>query len=258
MPKKKTTQKKVKTQSKTTKAKKTLAKTKPKSGGKAKLTKPKAGKSKAKAASTRKSQTRPQAQPKPASKTRAQSRPSSSPKTSVSKPKNNQAESNKSSTNKSSSSGVLALGQEVPNFQLASTQGDFRLSDFRGKKVLLYFYPKDKTPGCTIEGHEFSQLLPEFQKLNTWVFGVSRDSIESHQDFKDCESYSVDLISDPEEVACKIFDVIREKNMYGKMVLGLVRSTFLIDEDGKLLQEWRSVKAEGHAKHVLDTLKSFS
>lgn len=133
------------------------------------------------------------------------------------------------------------------------TQGKvFNLSQFKGKKILLYFYPKDSTPGCTIEGHEFSNLKKSFEKLNIHVFGVSRDSVQSHEKFKEKQCYSIDLISDPDEVVCKIFDVIHEKNMYGKKVLGIVRSTFLINEEGSLIRAWRGVKAQGHAQAVFD------
>lgn len=146
--------------------------------------------------------------------------------------------------------------QKIPNFQLQGTQEKlFDLNQYKGKKVLLYFYPKDSTPGCTIEGHEFSKLKNEFQKLNIEVFGVSRDSIQSHEKFREKQCYTIDLLSDPEEIACKIFDVIQEKNMYGKKVLGVVRSTFLIDEDGNLIRAWRAVKAQGHAQTVLDEVK---
>ena len=152
----------------------------------------------------------------------------------------------------------IALGAQVPDFSLAGTDGQFQLSQNLGKKILLYFYPKDKTPGCTIEGHEFSKLKGEFDSLNVKIYGVSRDTLESHQDFKDCESYAVDLLADTEEKACKIFDVVHEKNMYGKKVWGIVRSTFLVDEQGRLIQEWRGVQAAGHAQHVLDSIKAIS
>lgn len=123
------------------------------------------------------------------------------------------------------------------------------------QKVLLYFYPKDSTPGCTIEGHEFSKLKKEFSKLNIAIFGISRDSISSHEKFKEKQCYTIDLLSDEDEIACGIFDVIKEKNMYGKKVMGIERSTFLISEDGILIQEWRKVKAEGHALALLQELK---
>jgi len=123
------------------------------------------------------------------------------------------------------------------------------------QKVLLYFYPKDSTPGCTIEGHEFSKLKKEFAKLNIVIFGISRDSITSHEKFKEKQCYAIDLLSDEDEIACDIFDVIKEKNMYGKKVMGIERSTFLIDEKGVLTHEWRKVKAEGHAQSILQEIK---
>lgn len=148
------------------------------------------------------------------------------------------------------------VGEVVPNFTLPSTAGqDFNLSDYQGKKVVLYFYPKDSTPGCTTEGYEFSTLQDEFRRHNTEVFGISRNSLLSHDKFRDQESITVDLLSDPDETACKMFDVIKPKNMYGKQVIGVERSTFLLDEQGRLVKEWRKVKAEGHAKEVLNTIK---
>lgn len=132
----------------------------------------------------------------------------------------------------------------------------FELNQWAGKKVVLYFYPKDATPGCTLEGHEFSRLKTQFESMNTFVFGISRDSVKSHEKFCQKEGYSIDLLSDEDESVCKIFGVIKEKNMYGKMVLGIERSTFVIDEEGRLLQEWRGVKAEGHAQQVLEFIKS--
>jgi len=119
---------------------------------------------------------------------------------------------------------------------------------------VLYFYPKDSTPGCTIEGHEFTQLKPQFTQAGVEVFGISRDSLKSHHNFKEKQCYSIDLLSDEEELACQIFGVIKEKNMYGKMVLGIERSTFVIDEAGKLMAEWRGVKVPGHAQAVLDKI----
>jgi len=148
------------------------------------------------------------------------------------------------------------IGDSVPDFSLPSTSGeDFSLKDLKGKKVVLYFYPKDSTPGCTTQGLEFSKLIKDFKKNKTEIFGISRDSLKSHGNFKGKQDFQFDLLSDSEEAACALFDVIHEKNMYGKKVLGIVRSTFLIGEDGKLLNEWRKVKAEGHAKAVLDFIK---
>lgn len=148
------------------------------------------------------------------------------------------------------------VGDLVSDFSLPSTSGgDFSLKDLRGKKIVLYFYPKDSTPGCTTEGLEFSKLIKEFKKNKTEVFGISRDTLKSHDNFKCKQDFQFELLSDADELACGIFDVIHEKNMYGRKVLGVVRSTFLIGEDGKLLHEWRKVKAQGHAQEVLDYIK---
>lgn len=149
------------------------------------------------------------------------------------------------------------LGKLVGGLTLPMTGGKvFDLKTYAGKKVILYFYPKDMTPGCTVEGHEFTSLAPEFKKMNTVVLGVSRDSIDLHEKFIKKENFAVDLLSDTDEKACRWFDVIKEKNMYGKKVMGIERSTFLIGEDGKVLHAWRKVKAEGHAAEVLDFVKS--
>jgi thioredoxin-dependent peroxiredoxin len=145
----------------------------------------------------------------------------------------------------------------VPEFQLQGTnQLTFSPKSYSGKKVVLYFYPKDSTPGCTVEGHEFSKLLERFKKKNAVVFGVSRDSLQSHDKFREKQCYTVELLSDPDEVACRIFGVIKEKNMYGRKVMGIERSTFLIDEKGQLAAEWRGVKAQGHAQEVLSKLEA--
>ncbi len=120
---------------------------------------------------------------------------------------------------------------------------------------MLYFYPKDKTPGCTIEGHDFSKQLDQFSKLNCQVFGISKDTIALHQDFKACEGYKFELLSDLDGKVCQLFGVIQEKNMYGKKYLGIERSTFLIDENGVLVHGWRKVKVEGHVSEVLDVLR---
>lgn len=149
----------------------------------------------------------------------------------------------------------LAVGKAIPNFSIPSTAGgEFSLNDYRGKKIVLYFYPKDATPGCTVEGIEFSAARKDFEKKNTVVFGISKDNIKSHEKFIDKQKFNFHLLSDENETACKIFDVIHEKNMYGKKMMGIVRSTFLIDENGKLLKEWRKVKPEGHAKEVLQSV----
>jgi peroxiredoxin Q/BCP len=152
---------------------------------------------------------------------------------------------------------AVSLGQLVPDFSLLATGAkQFQLSAMKGKKIVLYFYPKDATPGCTIEGHDFTKLHNEFKSKNAEVYGVSRDSISSHEKFKDKQCYSIDLISDPEEKICRTFGVIKTKNMYGKKVLGIERSTFVIDENGQLEKEWRGVSVEGHAQEVLDYLGS--
>ena len=131
-----------------------------------------------------------------------------------------------------------------------------RLKDLRGKNVVIYFYPKDSTPGCTTEGRDFSALHTKFKRANTVILGVSRDSIASHEKFKAKEGFKFDLISDPDEAVCKKFDVIQEKTLYGRKVMGVVRSTFLIDAEGKLRKEWRNVKVAGHAEEVLEAAKA--
>lgn len=149
------------------------------------------------------------------------------------------------------------MGKVVPDFSVEATGGSgFQLSTLKGKKVVLYFYPKDNTPGCTLEGQEFSNLAAEFEKQNTLVFGISRDSLKSHEGFKQKFAFKCELLSDSNEELCKLFDVIKEKNMYGKKVMGIERSTFVIDESGVLVREYRKVKAEGHAEAVLKDLKA--
>jgi peroxiredoxin Q/BCP len=132
----------------------------------------------------------------------------------------------------------------------------FRLSDYRGRKIVLYFYPKDNTPGCTTEGIRFRELYPEFQTANTEIFGVSRDSLRSHENFRAKLEMPFQLISDPEEALCAMFDVIRSKTMYGKPVRGIDRSTFVIDASGRLVKEWRGVKVPGHVDEVLEFVKA--
>lgn len=155
------------------------------------------------------------------------------------------------------STSLLQVGDAIPSFALQDSQGQtHQLSDYRGKKVVLYFYPKDDTPGCTLEGQQFTQLQPQFQAANTVVFGVSRDSVSSHDKFKCKYGFNFELLSDENEEVCKIFDVIKEKNMYGKITLGIERSTFVIDEQGRLAKEYRKVTADGHAAQVLQDLKT--
>lgn len=152
---------------------------------------------------------------------------------------------------------LVTVGKELPDLSLPATGGrEISLNELRGKRVVLYFYPKDATPGCTIEGHDFTRLHEEFKATNTEVFGVSRDSIKSHDKFKECEKYSIDLLSDEKEEACKLFGVIKMKNMYGKQVRGIERSTFVIDQDGRLVKEWRGVSVPGHAEEVLTFVKT--
>lgn len=164
----------------------------------------------------------------------------------------------KSATISSSAVGQLEIGQKLPAFKLPATGGkEVSLQSLKGQYTVLYFYPKDATPGCTIEGHDFTRLQKKFNQLQAEVYGVSRDSIKSHEKFKDKECYSVDLISDENEELCDIFGVVKMKNMYGKKVRGIERSTFVIDPKGCLIQEWRKVKVEGHAQEVLDYLRAY-
>jgi thioredoxin-dependent peroxiredoxin len=150
-----------------------------------------------------------------------------------------------------------ALGRKVPDITLPATGGrDVRLRDLRGRKVVLYFYPRDNTPGCTLEGRQFAALAPQFERAGVALLGVSRDSIASHDRFREQHSLPFDLLSDPEERACRLFDVIREKKLYGRTMLGVERSTFLIDAEGTLRREWRRVKVEGHAREVLEAAQS--
>ncbi len=147
--------------------------------------------------------------------------------------------------------------QSFPDFELPATSGiTFKLSEQRGHPVVIYFYPKDNTPGCTTEGQQFRDLHPQFQKLACTVFGVSRDSLKSHENFKSKMSFPFELLSDANEVACKLFSVIKMKNMYGRKVRGIERSTFVFDAGGEIKREWRGVKVPGHAQEVLDCVKS--
>jgi peroxiredoxin Q/BCP len=151
----------------------------------------------------------------------------------------------------------LAVDAKVPDFTLPATGGkSVRLKDLAGRKVVLYFYPRDNTPGCTLEGQEFAALNNRFAKAGASVFCVSRDSIASHERFRDKMRYPFALLSDEDETVCKLFDVIREKNMYGRKVLGIERSTFLIDAAGVLRREWRKLKVEGHAVAVLEAAQA--
>lgn len=154
---------------------------------------------------------------------------------------------------------MLDTGDRVPDLPLAlSSGGSARLSDYRGRWLVLYFYPKDSTPGCTTEGVDFNARLPEFHGLGAGVLGVSRDSIKSHQNFCSKQGFMFDLVSDKEEALCNAFGVIKEKNLYGRKVMGIERSTFLIDPEGVIARSWRPVKVPGHAQAVLVALKALS
>ena len=146
---------------------------------------------------------------------------------------------------------MAALGKKVADFSAPSTGGTFKLSEFRGHAVVLYFYPKDNTPGCTMEGSQFRDLHKKFEKAGAVVVGVSRDSLKSHENFKAKMGFPFELISDADEKLSGQFGVIKMKNMYGRQVRGIERSTFLIDGKGALVREWRGVKVPGHAEEVL-------
>ena len=151
----------------------------------------------------------------------------------------------------------VTIGKKVSDFKIKATGNlEIKLSDLKGNRIVLYFYPKDSTPGCTREGQDFRDNIRKFRARNTKVFGVSRDSLKSHEKFKSAQCFPFDLISDEDEKLCNLFDVIKDKNMYGKKVRGIERSTFLIDENGILRAEWRKVKVDGHVDEVLEQIKS--
>jgi peroxiredoxin Q/BCP len=143
------------------------------------------------------------------------------------------------------------IGKKIPDFAGDSTAGRWRLRDAAGSRLVLYFYPRDNTSGCTREGEAFRDLAAEFRKTKTVIVGVSPDGVPSHERFKQKFKFPFELLSDPEQEVCKLFDVIKEKSMYGKKYLGVERSTFLLDEKGVLRHEWRKVKVDGHAEQVL-------
>jgi len=148
-------------------------------------------------------------------------------------------------------------GRKVPDFEIASTGNRmFKLSAARGSALVLYFYPKDNTPGCTTEGQEFRDLHGEFVRRGCAVYGVSRDSVKSHEGFKSKMNFSFELLSDSDEKVCNLFGVMKMKNMYGKKVRGVERSTFVIDPEGVVRREWRGLKVPGHAREVLEFVKS--
>jgi peroxiredoxin Q/BCP len=150
----------------------------------------------------------------------------------------------------------ITVGKKAPEFTLEGTSGEWSLQDALGSHVVLYYYPRDNTPGCTQEGESFTAAYPQFKKAKTLIFGISADSVASHEKFKKKMAFPFDLLSDPEQRVCKLYDVIQEKSMYGKKYMGIERSTFLIDAKGVLRQEWRKVKVNGHAEAVLAAVKT--
>ena len=149
-----------------------------------------------------------------------------------------------------------AIGQTVPDFTAQATSGKtVSLDGLKGTNWVIYFYPKDSTPGCTQEGQDFRDHYPEFAKLGIEIFGVSRDSLKSHENFKCKQAFPFELISDADETLCRLFGVIKLKNMYGKQVEGIERSTFLIDGEGRLVREWRKVSVKGHVEKVLEAVR---
>ena len=153
----------------------------------------------------------------------------------------------------------VKINTKVKKFKVSATNElEIDSTDLIGKSYVIYFYPKDNTPGCTQEGEDFRDLYEEFKKLKTEIYGVSRDSLKSHEGFKEKYKYPFELISDTDEKLCNLFDVIKEKNMYGKKYMGIERSTFLINKEGKLSAEWRKVKVNGHAAEVLEEVKKIS
>ncbi len=148
-------------------------------------------------------------------------------------------------------------GKKMPKFKAnATSEKEISSADFENKNLVIYFYPKDSTPGCTTEGQDFRDNYKKFKKLNTEILGVSRDSIKSHENFKAKQSFPFELLSDPDEKVCKAFDVMKMKSMYGREYMGVDRSTFLINEKGKVVREWRSVKVKGHVDEVLESVKN--
>lgn len=152
---------------------------------------------------------------------------------------------------------TVLVGKPIPDFSLPATSNKtIKLSQLKGKNIILYFYPKDRTSGCTLEGQNFRDCYLQFKKLDTEILGISRDNLKLHEKFKSEQNFPFELISDTEEKLCQLFDVIKDKTMYGKKVRGIERSTFLIDKKGILRQEWRKVKVDGHVDEVLQAVKS--
>jgi len=151
----------------------------------------------------------------------------------------------------------IEINSPVPELTLEGTNNTtFSISSYVGKNLVIYFYPKDSTPGCTNESIDFKDNYDIFQKLNTEIFGISRDSLKSHENFKAKYNFPFELLSDADEIACNLFDVIKMKNMYGKKVRGIERSTFLINTEGKLINEWRGVKVNGHVQELIEFLQN--
>ena len=151
----------------------------------------------------------------------------------------------------------VKLGEKIPDFTAPSTSdSEFSLSEYMGKNIVIYFYPKDNTPGCTKEGEDFRDQFEAFRSNNAIIVGVSRDSVKSHDKFICKYNFPFDLIADEDETVCHLFDVIKEKSMYGRKYMGIERSTFLIDSNGTLIREWRKVKVKRHVEEVLDALKN--
>jgi len=150
----------------------------------------------------------------------------------------------------------MKIGDKLPNIKLAATgEQQIALSKIKGKNVVVYFYPKDSTPGCTTEGQDFRDEIKQFESRDTVIFGVSRDSVKSHENFKTKQEFPFDLISDPDELLCKAFDVIKLKKLYGREYMGIERSTFLFNKKGKLVNEWRKIRVKGHVDLVLEAVK---
>ncbi|AZG09132.1 peroxiredoxin [Pigmentiphaga sp. H8] len=151
-----------------------------------------------------------------------------------------------------------AIGRAAPAFTAPGTDGDLSLKDLKGRIVVMYFYPRDNTPGCTTEGQNFRDRYADFQAAGAEILGVSRDTLASHQKFKEKQGFPFPLLADPDETLCELYGVMKMKNMYGKQVRGIERSTFLIDAQGKLRQEWRGVKVPGHVDAVLDAVRGLA
>ncbi|HEU5136562.1 MAG TPA: peroxiredoxin [Steroidobacteraceae bacterium] len=152
---------------------------------------------------------------------------------------------------------TVAAGKKSPTFSLPRSDGTvWKSTDAKGANLVLYFYPKDMTPGCTLEGQDFRELHPAFKRAGTMVLGISKDSCERHAKFRAREKFPFELLSDEDEKVCRLFDVIREKSLYGRKFMGIERSTFLIDANGVLVREWRKVRVKGHAAEVLEAARS--